>query len=282
MKAIVITALAGGLAALGQDGPVVSQTPGEITVRTTVGAIAGARIQVLGVQPIGGEPAKDAPYSAEAVTETTQTLADGNRIVTNQSSMQYRDGMGRERREQTLMKAPADLGGSPEIVLISDPVANTTYSLNTRERTAQKMPDSRRTAVEKLQIRNSGTPGTFGVRGLMLSSRMILNGQPDAGTVKTEDLGSQLTEGILANGTRITRTIPAGQIGNQQPIQVVDESWFSPELQIMIMTRHNDPREGETVYKLTKISRAEPDPSLFQVPQGYVITELPPIPGLKE
>jgi hypothetical protein len=282
MKAIVITALAGGLAALGQDGPVVSQTPAEITVRTTVGAIAGARIQVLGVQPIGGEPAKDAPYSAEAVTETTQTLADGNRIVTNQSSMQYRDGMGRERREQTLMKAPADLGGSPEIVLISDPVANTTYSLNTRERTAQKMPDSRRTAVEKLQIRNSGTPGTFGVRGLMLSSRMILNGQPDAGTVKTEDLGSQLTEGILANGTRITRTIPAGQIGNQQPIQVVDESWFSPELQIMIMTRHNDPREGETVYKLTKISRAEPDPSLFQVPQGYVITELPPIPGLKE
>jgi len=80
----------------------------------------------------------------------------------------------------------------------------------------------------------------------------------------------------------VVHTIPAGQIGNERPIQVTDETWYSPELQITVMSRHSDPREGETVYKLNNVTRAEPDPSLFRAPTDYVINDFGPILKLKE
>jgi len=95
---------------------------------------------------------------------------------------------------------------------------------------------------------------------------------PDA---KTESLGKQTIEGVEAEGTRITTTIPAGQIGNEQPIQIVSERWFAPDLQTFVLTKRNDPMAGETVYKLSNITRADPDPSLFQVPAGYTVTDGP-------
>jgi hypothetical protein len=80
---------------------------------------------------------------------------------------------------------------------------------------------------------------------------------------------------LQAEGTRITTTIPAGDIGNEQPIQIVDERWYSPELQVVVMTRHSDPRFGETTYRLTNIQRGEPSASLFQVPSDYTVKEVP-------
>jgi hypothetical protein len=244
-------------------------------------------VQFIGAQPIGGEPVKGAPYSAEAVTETTQALADGNRISTHRSTMQYRDGLGRERREETMMIMPSSQGSAPKIVLISDPVSNTNYTLNPQERTAQKMPGMmirKGQTFQYTEVRNVvGQTQTVNLAGgLTVSSHMILNGSSDNGTVKTEDLGTQLVEGVSAKGSRTTHTIPAGQIGNQQPIQVVDENWFSPELQITVMTRHTDPREGETVYRLTNVLRAEPDPSLFQVPADYRVIEQKTVLAPKE
>jgi hypothetical protein len=77
----------------------------------------------------------------------------------------------------------------------------------------------------------------------------------------------------MATGTRTTTTLPAGEIGNAQEIKVVSEQWFSDELQVLVMTKHSDPRSGETIYRLTNILRAEPDPSLFTVPADYTIQE---------
>src|SRR5215472_13111545 len=128
MKTIVITVFTAALCAWAQEPPRVYTRTG---------------VKVVGVEPIGSEPVKGAPYSAEAVTETTQTLADGNRIVNRQSSMQYRDGMGRERHERNLVQIPGAPSTAPEVVTISDPVANASYSLNTRAHSAQKMPDNR-------------------------------------------------------------------------------------------------------------------------------------------
>jgi hypothetical protein len=91
--------------------------------------------------------------------------------------------------------------------------------------------------------------------------------------VNKEDLGTQTIEGVPASGTRITITIPAGQIGNEAPIAIVDERWFSKDLQAFVMTRHNDPRSGETVYRLTNINRSEPNHSLFVVPADYEVSE---------
>ena len=81
-----------------------------------------------------------------------------------------------------------------------------------------------------------------------------------------EDLGTSTIEGLPATGTRTTTTIAAGAIGNVQPIKIVSEEWFSPDLQVLVLTKHNDPRSGETVYRLLNVVRAEPDPSLFAVP----------------
>ena len=93
------------------------------------------------------------------------------------------------------------------------------------------------------------------------------------GKVTTEDLGEQTIEGVTATGTRTTTEIPAGAIGNEQPIKIVSEQWFSHELQLLIVTRHSDPRIGETTYRLTGIVRAEPASSLFDVPPDYTLHE---------
>jgi hypothetical protein len=90
---------------------------------------------------------------------------------------------------------------------------------------------------------------------------------------KKASLGKQLIEGVEAEGTRTTITIPAGEIGNERAIEIVSERWYSSELQTVVMTRHSDPRFGETTYKLTNISRTEPDHSLFELPSGYTLKE---------
>jgi hypothetical protein len=94
------------------------------------------------------------------------------------------------------------------------------------------------------------------------------------GNQVTEQLGKQIIEGVLAEGTRTTETIAAGEIGNERPIEIVSERWYSPELQLVVMTRHSDPRSGETTYKLTNINRAEPVKSLFEVPAGFTVKEM--------
>lgn len=93
-------------------------------------------------------------------------------------------------------------------------------------------------------------------------------------TAKTESLGKQNIGGVEAEGTRNTITIPAGEIGNERPIEIVSERWFSPELQLIIMTRHTDPRFGENSYQLTNINRSEPARDLFEVPPGYAVREV--------
>jgi hypothetical protein len=91
---------------------------------------------------------------------------------------------------------------------------------------------------------------------------------------KSEDLGTKLIEGVSAQGTRLTTTIPAGAAGNDLPITIVDERWHSPELQITLVSQHSDPRTGTTVYRLSKISRANPSPLLFEIPAGFTITDV--------
>ena len=84
-----------------------------------------------------------------------------------------------------------------------------------------------------------------------------------------------LVEGVMADGKRVTTVLPAGAIGNQQPITVLSEQWFSPDLEILILTRHSDPRSGDTTYTVTNIVRAEPQGNLFDVPADYTILESP-------
>ncbi len=74
----------------------------------------------------------------------------------------------------------------------------------------------------------------------------------------TTSLGTQTIGGVTAEGTRYTRTIPAGQIGNVKPIVIVTERWYSADLQMVVMTKRSDPRSGDTVFQMTSIARTEP------------------------
>jgi hypothetical protein len=266
-----------------------------------------------------GRLVKGAPYSAEAVTETVQTLGDGNRIVQNSSAKIYRDSAGRTRREQALKAIGpwAVSGETPVMISINDPVAGVTYSLNSNMKTAHKMmtprladfavvPKERAELKEKIEKLRAAHGGEAGVNvanevvikegasvayssvarsgvatgavisGVRTGIPMTVGGgvawTSDA-EVNQEQLGTQTIEGVAAEGTRVTFTIPAGKIGNDRPIVTVNERWYSQELQTVVMSKNSDPRMGETTYRLTNIDRSEPDPSLFQVPPDYTIQE---------
>jgi hypothetical protein len=93
------------------------------------------------------------------------------------------------------------------------------------------------------------------------------------GTLKKDDLGTQTINGISAQGTRFTRTIPAGQIGNNKAIVITNERWYSPDLQVVVKSVHSDPRQGQSTYTLTTIQRQEPAASLFTVPSDYTVQQ---------
>jgi hypothetical protein len=98
------------------------------------------------------------------------------------------------------------------------------------------------------------------------AERTAVVGEPNI-----ESLGKQFVEGVEAEGTRTTFTIPKGQVGNEQPINIVSERWFSPVLKVLVMSRQSDPRFGETTYRLTNINRSEPSPALFEIPSDFKV-----------
>lgn len=253
--------------------------------------VTGGNFGFISERLVGGNPVKGAPYSAQAVTETTQTLADGNRIVQKGTAILYRDSEGRERREQTIpMIGPFTAqGDAPQIISISDPVAGVNYSLNPGEKIAVKLPPlppglpgapgvpvSGGANANFDMFFASSRPGAGPSLGAAGAQVMIYKSGTGAGnTPNVEQLGSKIIEGVQADGTRTTITIPAGQVGNDRPIDIVDEQWRSSELQATVLSRHSDPRMGETVYSLTNVSRSEPPPALFQVPPDYTTKDGP-------
>ena len=241
---------------------------------------------------IAAKPVKGSPYSAEATTETVQTLSDGNRIQQKNSSMVYRDSEGRTRREHTVSGIVPLASGDepPQLIFINDPVAAVSYVLNPKDHTASKIVFPSMKTPGALAGGESGT--VRATKDVTFEKKVIVRGadgpfffqnfrtQLDE-KPETEPLGKRIIEGIEAEGTRSILTIPAGQIGNDQPIQIVSERWYAPELETVILSKHSDPRFAETTYRLTGISRSEPAKSLFEVPSDYTINESTPgIPAI--
>ena len=202
---------------------------------------------------LGGKVVTGAPYSAQAVTEHTQTLPDGNTIHTTTTANVYRDSQGRTRREQEIGAiGPWAAQGTPrKVISITDPVGGLITTLNPNTQVARQMP---------FRAHSGAWRGAETARQ-----------RPENPNIKTESLGTQVIGGVTAQGTRTTRTIPAGQAGNQAPIVIVVERWYSPELQTDVMRKQVNPQFGETTFQLTNIARTEPDASLFQVPPNYTI-----------
>lgn len=234
--------------------------------------------EIVNVEPMENVPAiAGAPFTADATTEFTQMLSDGNRIERRFSTSLARDGKGRTRSEQdvamlgplvVLQKGmnwsthavhtttPQQEPEPPRFTVITDPVEGATYTLDERTKEARRSP-SKMPTRQLLEVQK-------------------LNDKLLAGTtaIDVESLGTRQLDGVRAEGTRVTTTIPAGQIGNLNPINVVTERWFSKELQMAVLITRRDPRSGDTVYRLTNIVRAEPPPDLFAVPSDYRIVDL--------
>jgi hypothetical protein len=194
---------------------------------------------------------KGAPFTATAQTERLQVLSDGTRISNKMTATLYRDGEGRTRREMTLsVIGPFTIVGEPpRLAFINDFVAGVHYIVNVQQREARKI---------RLGDLPPPPPDTQG---------------------KSESLGKQMIEGLEAEGTRMTVTIPTGQIGNDRPIEIVTERWESTALKTILLSNHRDPRVGETTYRLININRSEPAHTLFEVPGDYRILPGPPHDG---
>jgi hypothetical protein len=250
-----------------------------------------AKAHLISSQMINGRTVKGAPYSAQSTNETMQLLADGNRITNSNSSMLYRDSLGRERREESFSAGSAQASKS---IFISDPVEGVSYTLQTGSKVARKGAQSFFAFTTAGRAADDGVNVGIGVGvghgGNLSETRTVVINTSGNSTVETinfsnrgnstkddrkeENLGMQVIEGVSAEGTRITTTIAAGTIGNEQPIVTVNERWYSPELQVLVMSMRSDPRSGTTTYKLTNINRSEPPPALFQVPADYTVTDM--------
>jgi len=317
-----------GFASLLPAGALFAQATTEVRVQldqlkgqldNVVAAQGGSTFEFVSSAMVAGKSVKGAPYSAEAVNETTQVLADGNRIVRRNSTKLYRDSEGRERREESISRGASAPAEPARTVFITDPVASFSATLDTNKRTAHKMPMSNRvmfspttvgvggargggggmggaTAVAVPRVAAGPTPAhagehieTYTVHSTGVGPAVATITTPSGGgggrggvmrtsgdqpAPKIEQLGKQMFDGVEAEGTRTTVTIPAGSpLGNERAIEVVSESWYSKELQMTVMSKRSDPRTGETIYRLTGITRNEPLRSLFEVPPDYTVTE---------
>lgn len=290
----------------------------------------GPMMEMQGLS-LHGDKVAGAPYSAEAVTEMTQTLSDGNRIVRTVTASVARDSEGRTRREQVLAAlGPWMPAKQPKSVVISDPVTGVSYMLDEDQKIAVKMASSMSFKIEggeqmafvpagkaerdvektvHYRVKEDAPPppppppppgagavtvrtdhveeariamdnGTLGAVSIVTSvagaSREGMYPPVPPGQLAPEQksLGTQTIEGVEATGTQSTVTIPAGAIGNEQPIKIVSEQWYSPALQVVVLSKRSDPRTGETVYRLTQLDRGEPAAALFQVPSDYTVKDM--------
>ena len=288
---------------------------------------------------------KNAPYSAEVISEKTQTLPDGNQISQKSSSYSWRDSAGRTRQETR------DAKGDVRSVQIHDAVEGTRYVLSPSKKTATRISidkdlnkrieeikakakamakDGKAHIIERgnpgeeIIVKRVESPATDGKKEIREEVKVRV-ARPSGGTAAAagaeagtgahvhtfkfsdgESIGNALSEsmrhgpigmsfqdmkwsgkststalgfkdfdGVRAEGKSVSYTIPAGEIGNKNPIVVSTETWTSPDLQVVVYSKHIDPRVGETIYRLANLKRSEPPVGMFTVPVGYALKEMP-------
>jgi hypothetical protein len=245
------------IAQIGSGGGIVSVSAGSVGI--SLGGIANK------------------PYSATVKTTVVQKLADGTTITRVSTTKEARDSEGKTMH-QTSLSVP---NGAPEMVNTSvfDPGSRTMthWMSQSKQATVFHMGEPKSLAA------NLPTQKTVPAGGT--SSNGPADGQSQNAAAaraarmrnrQTEKLGGKTIAGVYAEGTRITMTVPEGAEGNDRPITSVNETWRSPELDIIVLSVHEDPRTGTRTAEVTDLDRAEPDPSVFQVPEGYTIKEQNP------
>jgi hypothetical protein len=219
-----------------------------------------------------GKPVIGAPFSAQVIVDNTRTLPNGVHISENATGALCRDSQGRIRRDKPR-------NGDPEIAIIDDPVAAVQYRLHLFQHSVAKISYSemeaasheqqeRRTAETAEREQKSARAEKAEREAASANRKREAVSEP-----KTESLGAQLIEGVQAEGTRSTRTVPAGAMGNDKPFDIVQETWYSPALQMVVMFKMGNPARGDLVMRLANISQGEPARSLFEPPSDFTAAE---------
>ncbi len=207
-------------------------------------------------------PVKGIPLSADIVNTHVQHLADGNKITNEETSHFYRDSEGRTRRENKIVFPGQSGENAATMIMINDPVAHTRFILNTEHKSADQLPNHEAGSTNAVFVSKR------------IAEQKVSGTKPS--DEQKEDLGTQTIEGVVAHGTRATHVIPAGQMGNERPITVTTESWYSDELGMEVLRIHSDPWSGEVTTKVTNVRRGEPEASLFTPPADYKMQKIGP------
>lgn len=301
-------------------------------------AVAGMEHMPFGAggMRIHAKAVKNAPYSAEAISERQQVLGDGNQIASQHSSRVYRDSQGRTRQEirddkgalrtiliddgsATLILRPEDKTGTRierdggEITrlareharmagerakLAGDRARERIEILRKEGTLARAEGDKAREAMIVRRVERAEEAGRERAEEIRVRVHKQMEGKTEqlrrlapmiaraagdsqyARNATTKDLGMRDMEGIRAEGKMTSYEIPAGEMGNAKPIVVTSETWYSPELQVTVYSKHSDPRSGDRIYRLDNIRRDEPPAELFVAPSDYTIKD--PVARLKE
>jgi hypothetical protein len=234
------------------------------------------------------EVVKSQPYQAQAVTEVKQTLVDGTHITQSTTATVARDSDGRTVRIQKLSTmgpwksaSGSSQADAPTLTTIFDPVAQTHTDYTSDNKTAHVLPmppplaKGAKVTSENFAVM-AAAPAGGGPGNVAFAYRArAVSGEAPGVDAKTESLGDKAIDGIPVTGTRTTNTIPAGTIGNDKDLVITRETWYSPDLKLVLQSTQTDPRFGETTYSLTNVQRSEPDATLFQVPAGYAVEKVP-------
>ena len=234
------------------------------------------------------------PYTAIKKTTIIQKLGDGTTITRESSNTEARDSQGR-----TMVQNPMGemQGKSITNTHVTDPVTrtNTTWMSQGKQALRMHLPDLRGAAQQSGPTAMGMGSGSIGaVSNVTTLSQTVRTGgagtAPDATGIvtmtagpirdpnlrperKTEKLGGKTIAGVYAEGTRLTVTYPVGFFGNDKPIITYHETWMSSDLKIVLLSVEDDPRTGTRVTEVTNLDRGEPNPALFQVPEGYTIKD---------
>lgn len=251
---VAVAAMALGVTAEGQ-----SSAPCTLGVHSYIG---------FGMITFRGPGGTAPPFSGTVKATFEQKLADGNSIHAFTRTHQARDSMGRTRMEfaQNCVRGEDT---QPQLVLsvsVDDTVSKTSINWQVNVDNVPK--------VVRIFHRNETPVKQLSPEERAEQQKMAQMRQPPKEEFRTENLGTKTINGVTAQGTRIVRTIPAGEEGNDLPIEVVEENWFSKQLGLMLITIRDDPRQGRTTAEFEGLKLGEPDPALFAVPAGYKVEEV--------
>ena len=286
----IIMLLVTALATIGNAQEVITPVTPLTTTRVTTEKVTAEIIASTSTKVVKG-----APFSAEGVSESVQVLPDGNRITRSTTTKMYRDGEGRFRREAagktgrgeaTTSGGIISAYGFQDTISIFDPVEAVRYILTPSTRSARRFNNQNirtegavvaigQTMDDAVKIQTelkAAAAYRTSVQNAPNANVVVLgNAAQSNGANKPESLGTRTIEGLEVEGTRTVTKLAAGVIGNEKPIEMIYESWYSKELDLIVYSRHYDPRFGEQTYRLTNINRSEPDRSLFTVPSDYKV-----------